>query len=161
MKFKDLQTGDYSSHTTIEGLYSMICEGYCECGHGNDVIDSKDGTMKCLNCFRLNNLEKTTQQEMINIIQEDGYIIEDLEEMEIITKQDYADLMEKKTFKKEERTEYDEIKYNYCPSYWELEDYTEDKDMCEDTCEICFQCWETKLTESELKEYIKLKGEVK
>ena len=78
IKFYDTQTGNYSAHETIEGLFEMLCEGYCECGEGYDHLDKKDGKMKCLNCLRLNNLESITEEEMINYIQEHEYVIENI-----------------------------------------------------------------------------------
>lgn len=77
-KFYDKQTGDYSAHNTLEGLFSMLCEGFCECGEDDDYeqLDDKDGQMKCKNCWRLNNLEKVTAQEMRNYIEEHEYVIE-------------------------------------------------------------------------------------
>lgn len=75
-KFKDLQTGGYSNHTTLEGLFTMLCQGYCECGQGHDKLDEKDDTMKCLNCYRINNLDKISEKEMIDEILANEYCIE-------------------------------------------------------------------------------------
>lgn len=76
MKFYDLQTGEYSHHTTLEGLYEMILTGYCECGQGYDVLDEKDGKMKCINCKKLNNFESISKEEMIAEIEGHEYRIE-------------------------------------------------------------------------------------
>jgi hypothetical protein len=77
MRFYNLQTGSYSAHTTLEGLFEMLCEGYCECGEGYDVFDTKDGKMKCINCWRLNNIEKISEQEMRDYIKANDYEIDD------------------------------------------------------------------------------------
>lgn len=76
LKFYDTQTGRYSAHTTIEGLFEMLCEGYCECGEGYDVYDKKDDSMKCINCKRLNNLESISEEEMKDYIEQHEYLIE-------------------------------------------------------------------------------------
>lgn len=76
LKFYDNQTGDYSHHIDIVGLYSMLLEDFCECHEGYDVLDPKDGTMKCLNCCKLDNLESISEQEMINYIESHDYTIE-------------------------------------------------------------------------------------
>lgn len=77
MKFYHLDTGYCSAHDTLEGLFEMICESYCECGEGYDVYDEKDGKMKCLNCWRLNNMDKISEKEMRDEIEWHGYVIEE------------------------------------------------------------------------------------
>lgn len=76
MKFYDLQTNKYSYYTTIEGLYEMLISGYCECGEGYDVLDKKDGKMKCKNCFKLSNFDSITEEEMRIEIEESEFRIE-------------------------------------------------------------------------------------
>jgi hypothetical protein len=79
MRFRDLQTGDFSAHTTLDGLFEMLCEGFCECGDGYDRLDEKDGKLKCTNCWRLNNMDKISKQEMRQYIQSHEYEIQDNE----------------------------------------------------------------------------------
>lgn len=76
-----------------------------------------------------------------------------------ITKNDFAFLKEQIEIEKENRIEYDEIKYNYCPSYWrELKDYSKDNSKsCGQDIEDCFLCWSEELTDVELNIYNKLK----
>lgn len=68
MKFLDNQTGEYSFYTTTKGLYEHIISNYCECNEGYDVLDKKDGKMKCLNCKNLNNLESLSDKIMLDEI---------------------------------------------------------------------------------------------
>lgn len=77
MKFYDLQTGDYSSHNTIDGLFAQIKEGYCECGEGYDVLDPKDGQMKCLNCRDLSNIDTLSEAYKCQEIEAAEYRIEE------------------------------------------------------------------------------------
>lgn len=77
MKFYHLDTGYCSAHDTLEGLFEMICENYCECGEGYDVYDDKDDKMKCVNCWRLNNMELISEEEMRDEILFHGYYIEE------------------------------------------------------------------------------------
>lgn len=77
MKFICMDTGYCSAHDTLEGLFEMLCESYCECGEGYDVYDDKDDKMKCVNCWRLNNMELISEEEMRDEILFHGYYIEE------------------------------------------------------------------------------------
>lgn len=80
LRFKDMQTGEYSKHTTILGLYKQLLSSYCECGQGHDVTDDKDGKLKCRNCYKLNHLDKVTTLEMLQDIYANNYDVEELVE---------------------------------------------------------------------------------
>lgn len=80
LKFKDLQTDEYSRQTTIKGLYRQLLGSYCECNQGHDVIDEKDGKPKCRNCYKLNHLDKITPLEMIQEIYMNDYAVEEIVE---------------------------------------------------------------------------------
>lgn len=85
MKFRDLQTMGYSAHTTIRGLFEMLCQNYCECGQGYDILDNSDGKSKCRNCWRLSNIDNISQKEMLKYIEEHEYEMElSDEEIEIL-----------------------------------------------------------------------------
>ncbi|MGU8921430.1 hypothetical protein ACV3UV_12035 [Clostridium perfringens] len=76
-----------------------------------------------------------------------------------ITKNDFAYLKEKIEFENLRIKDYEEIKYNYCPKYWGLKDYsTNPNRSCNQDIEDCFLCWEEKLTKKELRKYNKLKN---
>lgn len=76
-KFYDLQTGDYSHHDTIDGLFLQIKEQYCECGEGYDILDEKDNKMKCLNCKDINNIESLSEEYKTQEIEGAEYRIEE------------------------------------------------------------------------------------
>lgn len=78
--FHDLQTGGTSSHDTIEGLFSMLAEGFCECDTEHaSYLDEDDGEMKCLNCWRLSNMDYVRAREMVAYIESNEYEIEQKE----------------------------------------------------------------------------------
>ena len=72
-KIYDNQLNEYSSYGSIEGLYIHLLEDYCECGEGYDILDEKDGKMKCWNCYQLNHLEEIGIDEMVGYVENSGY----------------------------------------------------------------------------------------
>ena len=69
MRFSDMQTKGYSVHATLRGLFDMLCSDYCECGQGYDILDKKDGILKCQNCWRRNNInDNVSAIEMMEYI---------------------------------------------------------------------------------------------
>ena len=75
MLIYDTQLDTYSHHDTVEGLYEMILTTQCECGDGYDVLDEKDGEMKCYNCRSLNNIETITMAVMLDELDWNGYAV--------------------------------------------------------------------------------------
>ena len=74
----------------------------------------------------------------------------------MVTREDYADAKESMEFG-ENRIPKEEIKYNFCPSYYGLKDRScNNIENCGVDIEDCFLCWEDKITEKELDKYNEL-----
>lgn len=77
VKIYDRQRNEYSKHTSVKDLYTFIMDSYCECEEGYDKLDEKDGKLKCENCWALNNLEKVSEEDMLEVLNMYGYEVVD------------------------------------------------------------------------------------
>ncbi len=66
MKFFDLQTGEYSSNDTLDGMILTLLDVECYC----------TGEEKCYYCYVLENLSSISEEEKIKLIEEFDFKVE-------------------------------------------------------------------------------------
>ncbi len=70
-KIYDVQEKKQSHFIDFVSLYeTMLMGSSCECGEGYDVLDEKDGQMKCNVCKKAKNIDKMTDEEIIQELEE-------------------------------------------------------------------------------------------